>query len=143
MLKARKFDANGDGKPETVAELVSQFKKFKPVLAARLRQGLGDGAVILANTGGPQTSKILNGVTVEMEHCSTGAKLEQCIAFLEAQHKVSVLPAMSVMWLTGESAANPAAAQCKRVAEIQAKLPYVMAGTDFYDGSHVTCNPTV
>jgi len=110
VLKARKFDANGDGKPETVAELVGQFKKFKPVMAARLRQGLGDGAIILANTGGPQTSKILNGVTVEMEHCSTDAKLKQCLAFLEAQHKVSVHPAISVMWLTGENAANPAAA---------------------------------
>ena len=76
-----------------------------------------------------------------MESCA-GASYPKCKAALEAQHAVSVRPAMAIMWLTGESAANPAAAQCARVAEIQATMPWVMEGTDFYDGSHVTCNRT-
>eukprot|EP00966_Prymnesium_polylepis_P051318 1187721-Prymnesium_polylepis.2 len=33
----------------------------------------------------------------------------------------------------------PAAEQCKLVAELQRKYPWVQAGTDFFDGSHVTC----
>ena len=35
--------------------------------------------------------------------------------------------------------AMPAAQQCKEVAALQAQYPWVQAGTDFFDGSHVVC----
>jgi hypothetical protein len=141
LLANISFDADGDGKPETVADLVAQFHKFKPLMAAELRKALGDEAIILANTVVGEQSSALNGFTIEMESC-TGSNYDKCLATVEAQYKISVQPAMAIMWLTGESASNPAAAQCARVAQIQAQLPWVMEGTDFYDGSHVTCNRT-
>ena len=145
LLANRSFDANGDGQPETIADLKAQFSKFKPLLAAGLRWAMGPEAVMLANTVPGLTDPSLNGFTIEMESCSSESGYARCVATLEAQHKVSVsngLKAMSIMWLTGESIANPAAAQCVRVAKIQQRMPWVMEGTDFYDGSHVICNRT-
>lgn len=37
----------------------------------------------------------------------------------------------------------PANVQCAQVARIQAAMPWVQAGTDFFDGSHIVCNETV
>ena len=30
--------------------------------------------------------------------------------------------------------------QCQTVADLQQQYPWVQAGTDFFDGSHVVCN---
>jgi hypothetical protein len=40
----------------------------------------------------------------------------------------------------GES--MPADEQCAEVARIQGMMPWVQAGTDFFDGSHIVCNTT-
>lgn len=184
LLQNQPFDADGDGKPETVAavptpadayhlhssincsnanpmhmaslclslslclrcthtpeQVVQQFERFQPKLVSGLRSALGQQAVIIANTVVGQHSSALNGLTIEMEACA-GSNYDRCVATLIAQHKVSVQPAFAVLWLTGESASNPAATQCERVAQMQAQLPWVMVGTDFYDGSHVVCNHT-
>ena len=185
LLQNRQFDADGDGKPETVAavptpaingvaliaidaaiaqifirymmiaspsicvcvayfcpeQVVQQFQQFQPKLVSGLRSALGQHAIIIANTVVGQHSSALNGLTIEMEAC-TGSNYDRCVATLIAQHNVSVQPAFAILWLTGESASNPAATQCARVAQMQAQLPWVLVGTDFYDGSHVVCNHT-
>ena len=141
LLRTRRFDADGDGQPETVDELVQQFERFQPQLASGLRSALGQHAVILANSVVGERSSALNGLTIEMESCA-GSNYHRCVETLMAQHNVSEQPAFAILWLTGESPSNPAAAQCARVSQMQAQLPWVMVGTDFYDGSHVVCNHT-
>ena len=46
-------------------------------------------------------------------------------------------PLVSVMWLKGS---DPA--ECANAKAMRAKLPYLLEGTDFYDGTHVVCNGT-
>ena len=43
-----------------------------------------------------------------------------------------------VLWLTHSESVN-ASAQCEEVARLQRQFPWVQAGTDFFDGSHVVC----
>ena len=38
------------------------------------------------------------------------------------------------------SEAMTAVEQCEQVADLQKQYPWVQAGTDFFDGSHVLCN---
>jgi hypothetical protein len=45
-----------------------------------------------------------------------------------------------LFFVPGES--MPADEQCAQVALIQAAMPWVQAGTDFFDGSHILCNAT-
>jgi hypothetical protein len=35
------------------------------------------------------------------------------------------------------------AQQCTLVHDMQAQYPFLYAGTDFFDGSHIVCNNTV
>ena len=65
----------------------------------------------------------------------------KCSDALNAQKAASEAAAIkpiSVLWLT-HSEAMPAEKQCKVVAALQAQYPWVQAGTDFFDGSHVVC----
>ena len=132
------FDSNGDGKPETTEQLMQQYAHFKPEFTRRLRQELGAGAMMLANTAGRANDSALNGVTIEMEACVGATAHQRCINALAEQHAVSHSPPVSVMWLT-HSSSMPAAVQCSAVAAIHEQMPWVVGGTDFYDGSHITC----
>lgn len=138
ILNETAFDSDGDGKADSVAALERQYSRYYPSWSASLRQKLGADAILLANGVGHTADPNLNGLTIEMESC---VNVSSCEEQLEAQHNVSASPAMAVLWLTGSSPSNPPAKQCARVAQIQQKLPYVIAGTDFYDGSRVTCPP--
>eukprot|EP01044_Picomonas_judraskeda_P007869 COSAG03_NODE_869_length_5567_cov_622.477601_8_plen_77_part_00 len=44
----------------------------------------------------------------------------------------------SVLWLTHAESMTPAE-QCAQVAKLQKEYPWVQAGTDFFDGSHIVC----
>ena len=76
-----------------------------------------------------------------MERCLNATACELQLAAQEAA-TARGLPAgraLSVLWLTGAAAVAPAV-QCATVAEIRTRRPWVVAGTDFYDGSHVVCD---
>ena len=105
-------------------------------MVQQLRERLGSDATIVANSAGALSSPELNGITVEMEACLDP---ESCMDAVVGQAAVSVSPLTTVMWLT-HSEAMPPAQQCAAVAKMQAQLPYVFAGTDFFDGSHVVCS---
>ncbi len=61
-----------------------------------------------------------------------------CLREAEGQLAVAVPPAVGIMWLT-HSEVMPGPEQCVRVAQLQATFPWLRAGTDFFDGSHVVC----
>ena len=81
---------------------------------------------------------MLNGITVEAESCRDS---KVCYSALRAQRDVSFDPSKSesVLWLT-HSELVPPEKQCALVADIQQQMPWVLAGTDFFDGSHVVCD---
>ena len=107
-----------------------------------MRQKLGRDAVMLSNSAGSISDSSLSGVTIEMEACigSLGGQ-RKCSDALAAQKLASesagVRP-ISVLWLT-HSNSMPAKKQCEEVAALQKQYPWVQAGTDFFDGSHIVC----
>ena len=131
-------DTNGDGNPDSPDQTVEQYITWAPFFTVTLRSVLGPEAVILSNSAGPLSDPMLNGITVEAESCRDN---EVCYNALRAQHEVSYNPAKSesVLWLT-HSELVPAEKQCALVADIQQQMPWVLAGTDFFDGSHVVCD---
>jgi hypothetical protein len=67
--------------------------------------------------------------------------VEHCADALEGQRAATEAAGrtpLSVLWMT-HSEAMPVATQCDDVAKLQAKYSWVQAGTDFFDGSHITC----
>ena len=99
-------------------------------------------AVILANSAGAISDPSLSGITIEMESCVGGAAgVQHCADTLEGQRAATLAAGrtpLSVLWLT-HSEAMSAAQQCDDVGGLQAAYPWVQAGTDFSDGSHVVC----
>lgn len=122
------------------AAAVEQYESWHPVLAAGLRTQLGDAAILIGNSAGAATDSSLNGLTLEMEACADPGSTV-CIEAALAQSYVGAKPSFGVFWLT-HAETMPPAIQCKRVAEMQRKLPWMRAGTDFIDLSHITCNET-
>ena len=122
-------DTDGDGKADTPAETRAQYDKYRPAFSAALRKALGPNAIMVANSDVGQVDPSLNGLTIEA--CDDAA---ECVAAFAAQAAVAHPPLLSVMWLKG---ADPA--ECAIAKEMRAKLPYLLEGTDFYDGTHVVC----
>ena len=131
-------DYNGDGKPESPAEALAQYTAWAPALVARLRARLGADAVILANSAGALSDASLSGLTIEMESClDAGACTDAMLGQAAVTATLGRAPS-SVFWLT-HSETMPPAQQCAEVAAWQAAHPFILSGTDFFDGSHVVC----
>jgi hypothetical protein len=124
-----------------VKEALAQYSAWAPALVARLRARLGPGALMLANSAGPLSDSNLDGITIEMEACldvraCTDAMLGQAAASAAAARPGSA--PSSVFWLT-HAEAMPPPQQCNNVSAWQAAYPWILAGTDFFDGSHIVC----
>lgn len=140
MKPNRSYDIDGDGHADSADAVYASYFAWGPAFVAMLRARLGAGAVVLANSAGSISDSSLSGVTIEMEACARGST-RACSDALDAQRaataSVGTTP-ISVLWMT-HSEAMPAAEQCKIVAQLQLQYPWVQAGTDFFDGSHVVC----
>ena len=122
QLGTQPFDSDGDGRPNTIASLQKQAKEFRPVWSASLRRKLGAKAVMLGNAEGNVVDRNLNGLTLEMEHCTPPlGNATACVQKFAKQREVSVQPAVSIVWLT-HSEILPAKQQCETVAAIQKAL---------------------
>jgi len=137
ILKNIDFDCDGDGKKNNMQEFLMQYQAWAPSVAFQLRQNLGPNAIILGNTAGSLSNPVFNGITLEMEACED-AKV--CTDALLGQFAVTENSnaAISILWLT-HSEVMPPSEQCQLVAQWQSKMPWVFAGTDFFDGSHIVC----
>ena len=142
MKEGRQYDADGDGQADTAAEIAGMYFAWAPAFVAMMRKALGDEAIILANSAGSLSDPSLSGVTIEMEGCvGSRGGAAKCSNALNGQHVATTAAnrtPLSVLWLT-HSEAMSAAEQCKQVAALQLQYPWVQAGTDFFDGSHVVC----
>ena len=115
---------------------------WAPAFVAMVRSRLGADAVILANSAGSISDASLSGITLEMEACTAAhGGTNKCADALGAQAtttKTAGHTPLSVLWLT-HSESMPAEKQCQAVASLQRQYPFVQAGTDFFDGSHIVC----
>eukprot|EP01102_Stenamoeba_stenopodia_P007919 TRINITY_DN2232_c0_g1_i3.p3 TRINITY_DN2232_c0_g1~~TRINITY_DN2232_c0_g1_i3.p3 ORF type:complete len:159 (-),score=36.17 TRINITY_DN2232_c0_g1_i3:229-705(-) len=130
------FDCNGDGQPDTFDDLLDQYQSWGPYFIWSLRQALGPNAIMIGNSAGALSDSNLNGITIEMENC---IDYQDCSSSLMSQYLLSTKPAVGLVWLT-HSEVMPAEEQCVRVAALQLQMPWLLAGTDYFDGSHVVCN---
>lgn len=130
-----KFDSNGDGAADSNLQMAAQYSSWAPVFVYKLREAWGGDAIILANSAGPLSDPDINGLTIEMESCLDE---ESCTNALLAQNAVARSPSVSVLWLT-HSESMPPQEQCQRAQQMQQMYPWIQAGTDFFDGSHVVC----
>jgi len=134
-LKGKTFDCDGDGIPNTIDDAIIQEQAWAPYFMSALRKALGNNRIIIGNSAGAISDSALNGITIEMESCTNDL---QCHNALLGQKGVSVDPSVGILWLT-HSEAMPPAQQCAKVSQYQKEMPWLLAGTDFFDGSHVVC----
>ena len=127
------FDADGDGQPDSLAEISAQNARFRPAFTAGLRVELGPDAILIANTAGGIADPSLNGLTIEDGEGSP----DKLVAWFEAQAAVAHPPQLGVVWLKSGSPA-----ECASAATLRERFPWLLEGTDFYDGGHVICNRT-
>lgn len=133
------YDFNGDGKADSPSEVQQMYKTYTPFFVKRLRELMGKDKLILANSGGRNPDVNLNGLTIEMEAC---LNYDECTSWLVENSEKGAKPTVSALWLTHSESMNPQQ-QCETAAAIQQQLPWVQAGTDFFDGSSIRCNNTV
>jgi hypothetical protein len=140
MKHGRTYDIDGDGAPDSAVDVASSYFGWAPAFVALLRQELGDAAVLLANSAGALSDSSLSGVTIEMEELvgANAAKGANAIAGQHAATAAAGRKPLSVLWLTHAESMTPAQ-QCAQVAALQQRFPWVQAGTDFFDGSHIVC----
>lgn len=55
-----------------------------------------------------------------------------------AQAQIGARPALGAFWLT-HAEIVPAEVQCENVRRMRERVPWMLAGTDFFDGSHIVC----
>ena len=142
MKAGRLYDVDGDGHPDSSAQVYGSYFAWAPAFVALMRARFGRSKIILANSGGSLSDSSLSGVTIEMEGC-TGEHggPHMCSNALDAQMIASTaadVEPLSILWMT-HSEAMPADKQCAIVAQLQTQYPWVQAGTDFFDGSQVVC----
>ena len=81
-------------------------------------------------------------MTIEMEGCvGSRGGIAKCANALRGQRAATASVGrepVSVLWLTHAESMTPAQ-QCAEVAKLQREYPWVQAGTDFFDGSHIVC----
>ena len=119
----------------TASDAVAMYSSWGGALTSGLRAALGPDAVLIGNSGGALSDPALNGLTLEMEACVR----QNCTDAVLAQRAVGHKPDVGVFWLT-HAEAMPPAEQCQRVKAMQKALPWMRAGTDFIDLSHIVCN---
>jgi hypothetical protein len=137
------YDLDGDGMPDDPAEANTQYFAWAPAFVAMIRAKLGKNATIVGNSAGSVSDSNLNGVTIEMEACTGTSGIKRCNNALRGQQTATTLhlgenSPVSVLWLTHAESMSPAE-QCARASEIRSELPFVLAGTDFFDGSAIVC----
>jgi len=132
------YDFNGDGVADSPSAVQEMYKMYTPLFVQRLRDHMGPDKLIIANSAGRNADKNLNGLTIEMEAC---LNYDQCTSWLVENEQKGAKPTTSALWLT-HSESMPPEQQCLTAAKIQQQLPWVQAGTDFFDGSSIRCNNT-
>jgi len=99
------FDADGDGLADRVEDVVSMYAAGRPVLTRRLREVLGEDALLIANSGGALADPELQGIT--LEGVGDRFTVQQARSFLAQQEAVGRPPFTAVLWATTAASEGP------------------------------------
>jgi hypothetical protein len=124
-------DVDGDGRPDSPAQQRAQYSHYRPLFTSQLRAAMGQGAIFIANTLGV-VDPALNGLTIEA--CENVSNCEAAFKKQAEATRAANLAPVGVVWLKGD---DPQ--ECAKVKGLRQKLPFLLEGTDFYDGTHVVC----
>lgn len=117
------YDANGDGSPDTPEQVVAQYDTWRPYLVQRLREVMGNDAVLIANSGGPLGDANLNGIC--LEGVGTRFTPQEARSALLGQRDVSRMPFVAALWITTDGSRQPS-------LELAREIPGVHYGTVAY-----------
>jgi len=153
------------GHNSSLAALQAQLQAWRPYYTAKLRQMLGERALLIANVNAPALADAsLSGVTVEFEHCKSDQSPHQqagvaagagkagaasrslsdvCEQMLRGQHAMSTLGNRSsksvilALWLTHSEVVS-AAVQCAQLAKAMREHAWLCEGDDITDCTRET-----
>ena len=95
VLSQYVFDIDDDGIADTLDEVTTQYRIWRPYFLDELRFQLGDEAVLVGNAGGPGHSA-LNGIT--LESVGTRFTVQEARTLLSTQRTVGTAPHLSALW---------------------------------------------
>jgi hypothetical protein len=93
---AEGFDIDNDGVADGVAGLDATYAAWKPHFLQRLRDEIGDEAILIGNSNGPLGHPALNGMSIENVYLRF--TIEEARAWVTEQVWVSRLPRVNVLW---------------------------------------------
>ncbi len=99
------FDIDDDGFGDLPASLLAQHETWRPYFTQRLREELGEAAVIVGNSGGPLADAALNGITLE----GVGARftVAEAGAYLDEAEAATSRPFLAILWATTAESEAP------------------------------------
>jgi hypothetical protein len=130
------IDVSGDGIPDSLDHAVLQGATWQNVFLSQLRGHLGSRSVILANAGGPYSSDVVNGITVEAEACAQSQ--QTCIEAFDATKYMQQERLLSILWLKNPQDFPPRE-QCLFAQSLSKQFPFIAIGVDIFDGESVFC----
>ena len=110
------YDANGDGSPDSPVQVVAQYDAWRPYFVQRLREVVGDGAVLIANSGGPLQDTNLNGIC--LEGVGTRFTPEEARNALLGARDVSRNPFLAALWITTDGSRQPSLELAREIAGV-------------------------
>lgn len=114
-----RFDANGDGLPDRMDDVIEQYLTYRPEFTRRLREEIGDDKVLVGNSGGALVDPELNGIT--LEGAGDRFTVADARGILAGQQAVSRSPLVSVLWATTPASEGPS-------AQLAAEFTHVLYG---------------
>ncbi|MFN8177299.1 MAG: hypothetical protein U0167_05195 [bacterium] len=110
------FDIDGDGVADTMDQLDAQYAAWRPYFTQRLREVLGNDAILVANAGGPLVDSALNGIT--LEGVGTRFTVPDARGYLHAQLAVARPPFVAALWITTDGSREPSLGLAREIAGV-------------------------
>jgi hypothetical protein len=105
FAQAPRVDVDGDGEADDRDAITALYAAWRPYYTEQLREALGEGVILLANSGGALGDPVLNGITLE----GVGDRFDVVSArsHFDSQRLVGRLPFLGVAWVTSDESELP------------------------------------
>jgi hypothetical protein len=112
-LQTEEFDFDNDGVLDTVEDAQRSYETWRPYFTRRLREELGDGVILIANSGGVLDDPQLNGISLEA--IGTLWTEEEATDILERQRAVGRSPWLGIGWVENATDIDPTSSLARRL----------------------------
>ncbi len=99
------LDLDGDGTADDATAAPGLYFTWRAYYTQRLREELGEGVLLVGNSGGALADPALNGIT--LEGVGDRFDVEEARSHFEGQEAVSVAPFLGVAWVTTPDSEAP------------------------------------